>query len=62
MFDFLETLEMTNRKMGSREREPREPSKLSSPYRNVLYSPIAQLASNAEERPDVAYVAVLGYN
>ena len=62
MFDFLETSEMTNRKMGSRDRESSELSKFFNPYHNVLYSPIAELASNVEERPDVAHVAVLGYN
>jgi hypothetical protein len=62
MFAFPETSEMTNRKTGSRDREPREPSKLFNSYRNVLYSPIAELASTVEERPDVAHAAVLGYN
>ncbi|MGF6726465.1 hypothetical protein P3T43_005855 [Paraburkholderia sp. GAS41] len=62
MFDFLETSEMTNRKMGSRNQELKEASKFFNPYRNVLYSPIAELASTVEERPDVAHVAVLGYN
>jgi hypothetical protein len=62
VFDFLERNEMRDRKMGSRNRDLSEPSKLLNPYRNVLYSPIAELTSNVEERPDVSHVAVLGYN
>jgi hypothetical protein len=57
-----ETAEMTNRETDSRDRERVEPSRLFSPYGNVLYSPIAELASPVEERPDVAHIAVLGYN
>ena len=63
MFDFFwETNEMRDLKMGSRNRDLSDPSKLLNPYRNVLYSPIAELTSNVEERLDVAHVAVLGYN
>ena len=51
MFALPETGEIANRKMGSRDRELREPSKLFNPYRNVLYPPIAKLASIVEENP-----------
>ncbi|WP_233858561.1 hypothetical protein [Paraburkholderia sp. HD33-4] len=62
MFDFLETNEMNDREAVSGNRDLNEFSRSPNPYRTMLYFPLAELVSNVEAHPDVAHVAILGYN